>query len=111
MISTRSMREPNQALTLVALEPALGSPKRNALVMCHTLQGHALFEHRAQLIKPLQCTLPLGLAQSDETAPAARLDVALTCVHSEPSLRHRALKKLRHSIPKVTTAFLPFSEE
>ena len=38
------MREPNQALTLVALEPALGSPKRNALVMCQTLQGHTLFE-------------------------------------------------------------------
>ena len=92
------MREPNQALTLVVLEPALGSPNRNALVMCQTLQGHALFEHRPQLIKPRQRTLPLGLAQSDETAPAARLDVAPACLHSQPSARHRTPKKLRQSI-------------
>jgi hypothetical protein len=71
--------------------------------MCQTLQGHAFFEHRPQLIKPLQRTLPLRLAQCDEAAPAAPLDVALTCVHSQPSLRHRTLKKLRHAIPKVTT--------
>ncbi|MDQ6673476.1 MAG: hypothetical protein M3069_22485 [Chloroflexota bacterium] len=78
------MREPNQALTLVALEPTLRTPNRNALVMCQTLKGHAFFEHRLQLIKSLQRTLPLGLAQSDESAPAVPLDVALTCFHRSP---------------------------